>query len=181
VHGTSPYGPHLTFVSTCCSIGCLIFLTWTRPHAIHLLFVAKHFWWCGGQFSMHVEITPRVMLSHTSPKRPIAFPLVGPAPLWVEHGPKESLGSCLESISIRSHLTGSQLNQSWTVSWRLQSVMQRPPPKLLHPPTRRPSEACRSCAGYSWVTWLLRFTDSIMLLDLLHAQNVTTPLLQCRL
>ena len=61
---------------------------------------------CSGQFLTHVEITPHVLFSKTSP-RDQSPSSNGPSALSNPVGPqKESLASCLEPTSICSHLPG---------------------------------------------------------------------------
>ena len=75
----------------------------------------------------------------------------------------------------------SLLNQSCATLWGLQQSVQGSFPVLPKATTQRTSEACYSCAAYSWMIWSPWFTNSITLLDHPHVLNVITLILQCDL
>ena len=83
----------------------------------------------------------------------------------------------------RAYINPVKLNQFlksigfWRFPRRLQTSVQRLPPKLLRPPIRRPFKACCSCISYSWTTWLPWFMDSIMLRSFPRSKYYNAPAL----
>jgi len=91
---------------------------------------------CSDQFFMHVEITPRILLSQMSPKRPDTFLPIGPTHFWIHRDPKWKPRVIPRAHQSRATYPNPQLNWTLKVFWRLQSMVQRLPPKLLHPPNK---------------------------------------------